>query len=125
MACATVALTDPGSVAGAVFLHVGEIDDQQLYLAEEISCEHCFEGIIGKSPAIQKVLEQVAIVAPTDSTVLLHGEAGTGKELIAPAIHNVSSRRDRAYVRMNCAAIPRDCWKAKCSATRRARSREP
>jgi formate hydrogenlyase transcriptional activator len=52
------------------------------------------------------VLEQVAIVAPTDSTVLLHGETGTGKELIARAIHNLSSRRDRSYVRMNCAAIP-------------------
>jgi len=52
------------------------------------------------------VLEQVAIVAPTDSTVLLHGETGTGKELIARAIHNLSSRRERAYVRMNCAAIP-------------------
>ncbi|MGO9303628.1 MAG: sigma 54-interacting transcriptional regulator, partial [Candidatus Korobacteraceae bacterium] len=68
--------------------------------------EYCFEGIIGKSPAIKKVLEQVAIVAPTDSTVLLHGETGTGKELIARAIHNLSSRRDRSFVRMNCAAIP-------------------
>ena len=67
---------------------------------------HCFEDIVGKSPAIQKVLEQVAIVAPTDSTVLLHGETGTGKELIARAIHKLSSRRERPYVRMNCAAIP-------------------
>ena len=52
------------------------------------------------------MLEQVAIVAPTDSTVLLHGETGTGKELVAQAIHNLSSRRERAFVRMNCAAIP-------------------
>ena len=52
------------------------------------------------------MLEQVAIVAPTDSTVLLHGETGTGKELIARAIHKLSSRRERSYVRMNCAAIP-------------------
>ena len=62
--------------------------------------------IVGKSPALLRVLEQVAIVAPTDSTVLLHGETGTGKELVARAIHNLSSRRERAYVRMNCAAIP-------------------
>ena len=68
--------------------------------------ESCFEGIIGKSPALQKVLQQVAIVAATDSTVLLHGETGTGKELIARAIHNLSSRRERTFVRMNCAAIP-------------------
>jgi formate hydrogenlyase transcriptional activator len=72
----------------------------------ETSSERGFEGIIGKSPALQRVLEQVAIVAPTDSTVLLHGETGTGKELIAQAIHNLSSRRNRALVRMNCAAIP-------------------
>ena len=68
--------------------------------------EHCFEGIIGRSRAIQKVLEQVCIVAPTDATVLLHGETGTGKELVANAIHNLSSRCRRDFVRMNCAAIP-------------------
>jgi formate hydrogenlyase transcriptional activator len=75
-------------------------------LGSEVGAEQYFAGIIGQSPAIQKVLEQVAIVAPTDSTVLLHGETGTGKELIARAIHNVSSRRQRSFVRMNCAAIP-------------------
>ena len=85
---------------------MSELAAQQLNLESEISSEHCFEGIIGKSPAIQRVLEQVAIVAPTDSTVLLHGETGTGKELIARAIHNLSSRRERSFVRMNCAAIP-------------------
>jgi len=77
-----------------------------LSLDSEICSECCFEGIIGKSPAIQTVLKQVSIVAPTDSTVLLHGETGTGKELVARAIHNLSSRRNRALVRMNCAAIP-------------------
>jgi formate hydrogenlyase transcriptional activator len=82
------------------------LEDQRLYLGSEISSECCFEGIIGKSPAIQKVLEQVAIVAPTDCTVLIYGETGTGKELIAHAIHNLSSRRGRTFVRMNCAAIP-------------------
>ena len=73
------------------------------YPAQEIEA-----GVVRLSPtqALQRVPEQVAIVAPTDSTVLLHGETGTGKELIARAIHNLSSRRDRAFVRMNCAAIP-------------------
>jgi formate hydrogenlyase transcriptional activator len=83
-----------------------DLEDEQLHLGAEISAESCFEGIIGKSPAIQEVLEQIEIVAPTDSTVLLHGETGTGKELVAKAIHNLSSRRERDFVRMNCAAIP-------------------
>jgi formate hydrogenlyase transcriptional activator len=103
---ATVAFTDLGGLAGAGFSNVSEIEDQQLHLETEIGSEHCFEDIVGKSRAIQMVLEQVAIVAPTDSTVLLHGETGTGKELIARAIHRLSSRRERHYVRMNCAAIP-------------------
>ena len=83
-----------------------ELEDLQVCLESGISTEYCFQGIIGKSPAIQKVLEQVAIVAPTDSTVLLHGETGTGKELVAQAIHKLSSRCERTFVRMNCAAIP-------------------
>ena len=77
-----------------------------LHLESEATSEQCFQGIIGNSPAIQKVLEEVTIVAPTDSTVLLHGETGTGKELIARAIHNLSCRRQHTFVRMNCAAIP-------------------
>src|SRR5215469_15191856 len=70
------------------------------------STECYFKEIVGNSTAIQKVLEQVTIVAGTDATVLLHGETGTGKELIAQAIHNLSARRQRTFVRMNCAAIP-------------------
>src|SRR5215470_15761361 len=105
MACATVDFTDLGGLAATSFPSVGE-QDQRLFLEWENSSEHCFEGIIGKSPAIRKVLEQVAIVAPTDSTVLLHGETGTGKELIARAIRNLSCRRRGNFVRMNCAAIP-------------------
>ena len=67
-----------------------------------------FEQIIGKSPALEAVLEQVERVAPTDSTVLIEGETGTGKELIARAIHNLSSRCGRAFIKLNCAAIPLD-----------------
>ena len=66
----------------------------------------CFEGIVGKSRALRRVFEQIEIVAPTGSTVLLHGDTGTGKELMARAVHNLSSRRNRAFARMNCAAIP-------------------
>src|SRR3984885_7688344 len=66
------------------------------------------EQIIGNSPALGVVLEQVKQVAPTDSTVLIEGETGTGKELIARAIHSSSSRRGCAFVKLNCAAIPLD-----------------
>jgi len=81
-------------------------EEERLYLESEIRSEHNFDDIVGKSDALHKALEQIAIVAPTDSTVLLHGETGTGKELVARAIHNLSSRRDRTCVRINCAAIP-------------------
>jgi formate hydrogenlyase transcriptional activator len=103
---ATVAFTDLGNPAEAGFPIISNLADQHVHLETEISSDHCFEEIVGRSPALQKVLDQVAIVAPTDSTVLLHGETGTGKELIARAIHRLSSRRERALVRMNCAAIP-------------------
>jgi formate hydrogenlyase transcriptional activator len=103
---ATVVFNDLEGIAGIGFPPLSDLAAQQLNLGSAINSEHCFEGIIGKSPAIQRVLEQVAIVAPTDSTVLLHGETGTGKELMARAIHNLSSRRERSFVRMNCAAIP-------------------
>lgn len=82
------------------------LDDQRLYLESEIISESGFEDIIGKSRALRKVLDQIPIVAPTDATVILHGETGTGKELIARAIHRCSSRADNTFVRLNCAAIP-------------------
>jgi formate hydrogenlyase transcriptional activator len=72
------------------------------------SSPHGFEEIVGNSPELEKVLEQVQHVAPTDSTVLIEGETGTGKELIARAIHSCSSRCGRPFVKLNCAAIPLD-----------------
>jgi transcriptional regulator with GAF, ATPase, and Fis domain len=75
---------------------------------DQASYERRFEQVIGNSPALEAMLEQVERVAPTDSTVLIQGETGTGKELIAHAIHNLSSRRGSAFVRLNCAAIPLD-----------------
>jgi formate hydrogenlyase transcriptional activator len=79
---------------------------EKLYLEDEIRSERPFEEIIGKSTALRRVLRQVETVAPTDATVLIYGETGTGKELIARAIHNLSPRRPQAFVKLNCAAIP-------------------
>jgi formate hydrogenlyase transcriptional activator len=81
---------------------------QRFGSGDQVSYERRFEQIIGNSPALEAVLEQVERVAPTDSTVLIEGETGTGKELIAHAIHNISSRCGRRFVRLNCAAIPLD-----------------
>jgi formate hydrogenlyase transcriptional activator len=78
--------------------------EQRLYLEEEIRAE--FGAIVGDSPALKTALNLVSVVAPTDSSVLILGETGTGKELIARAIHSLSSRRQRAFVKVNCAAIP-------------------
>jgi formate hydrogenlyase transcriptional activator len=82
------------------------LEEERLYLESEIGSEYNFGDIVGKSAALRSVLDQIAIVAPTGSTVLLHGETGTGKELFARAIHNRSPRRERTFVRLNCAAIP-------------------
>jgi formate hydrogenlyase transcriptional activator len=79
-----------------------------LRTSDQDSYERRFEQVIGNSPALEAVLEQVERVAPTGSTVLIQGETGTGKELIAHAIHNISSRCGRPFVRVNCAAIPLD-----------------
>jgi formate hydrogenlyase transcriptional activator len=91
----------------------GEVSDlkdklalENLYLEDEIRTELKFEEIIGKSEALHRVLQQVETVAPTDSTVLIYGETGTGKELVARALHNLSSRHANAFVKLNCAAIP-------------------
>src|ERR1700678_326565 len=92
------------------YREIAELKDklaqEKLYLEDEIRGELDFEGIVGQSSALRHVLNLVETVAPSDSTVLLLGETGTGKELIARAIHERSRRRDRTFVRLNCAAIP-------------------
>jgi formate hydrogenlyase transcriptional activator len=108
---------DSGQVLRWCGLHI-DIDDQRraqeraqlenLALREEIDKTSMFEEIVGTSPALQSVLMRVAKVAPSDSTVLIIGETGTGKELVARAIHKRSPRAGRAFVSVNCAAIPRD-----------------
>src|SRR5262245_25408978 len=82
------------------------LHEQNLYLQEEIKSEHNFEQIIGKSPALLEVLDQVGRVAPTDASVLVTGETGTGKELIARAVHSASPRQSKPLIKVNCAALP-------------------
>jgi formate hydrogenlyase transcriptional activator len=79
---------------------------EKLYLEEEIRTEISFDEIIGESPALRRALAQVELAAPASTTVLIFGETGTGKEIIARAIHNLSPRRERTFVKVNCAAIP-------------------
>jgi DNA-binding NtrC family response regulator len=102
--------------AGAVNFLTKPVDDEELLGAVRQSIASCldedngsgytFEDIVGKSDTLRKVLEQIAIVAPTGTTVLLQGETGTGKELLAHAVHSLSQRKGCAFVRLNCAAIP-------------------
>jgi formate hydrogenlyase transcriptional activator len=92
------------------YREISELKDklaqEKLYLEDEIRSELQFDQIVGHSPAIKHVLQLVETVAPSDSTVLLLGETGTGKELMARAIHDHSRRKDRTFVKLNCAAIP-------------------
>src|ERR1700751_5070057 len=83
-----------------------KLAQENLYLEDEIHSDANFKDIVGKSPELRRVLKLVETVAPTDSTALIYGETGTGKELIARAIHNLSPRRSRTFVKLNCAAIP-------------------
>jgi formate hydrogenlyase transcriptional activator len=79
---------------------------EKLYLEEELRSEHNFGEVIGTSPALKQVLKQVEIAAPSGATVLIQGETGTGKELVARAVHRLSSRREGNFIKLNCAAIP-------------------
>jgi formate hydrogenlyase transcriptional activator len=83
-----------------------KLAEEKLYLEDEIRSERNFGEVIGDSPAFRKALRQVETVAPTDATVLILGETGTGKELIARSVHELSARRERTFARLNCAAIP-------------------
>ena len=80
--------------------------EEKVYLEDEIRTDYRFEEIVGQSRALKAILKQVETVAPTDSTVLIYGETGTGKELMARAIHDLSPRRQGTFVKLNCAAIP-------------------
>ena len=104
-----------GQVAMAVnnavaFRQIADLRDrltqEKQYLEEEINLENRFEDIVGESTGLRQVLKDIETVAPTDATVLIQGETGTGKELLARAIHRLSPRRDRTFVKLNCAAIP-------------------
>jgi formate hydrogenlyase transcriptional activator len=92
------------------YREIAELKDklakEKVYLEEEIQTEYNFEEIVGESRALKQVLKQVQTVAATDSTVLVLGETGSGKELVARALHNLSARRARTFVKLNCAAIP-------------------
>jgi formate hydrogenlyase transcriptional activator len=102
------AISDAGNLPDFTGPTQWEIEraEEHLYLEEPVRKEDKFEGIIGRNASLRAVFEQIKIVAPTQSTVLILGETGTGKELIARAIHNRSARSERPFVRVNCAAIP-------------------
>ncbi|MBS1858953.1 MAG: sigma 54-interacting transcriptional regulator [Acidobacteria bacterium] len=82
------------------------LEEEKIYLEDEIRTDNRFEEIVGNSRALKAILKQVETVAPTDSTVLIYGETGTGKELLARAIHDLSARKQGTFVKLNCAAIP-------------------
>ena len=105
----------PDQVAMAVnnavaFRQIAELRDrlrqEKQYLEEEINLENRYEDIVGESKGLRQVLKEIETVAPTDATVLIQGETGTGKELLARAIHRLSPRSERTFIKLNCAAIP-------------------
>ena len=97
---------------------------EKLYLEDEIRLDNNNGNMVGAGAAFESLVKGLQIVAPTDATVLILGETGTGKELVARAIHELSSRSRGSFVKVNCAAIPLACSRASYSGTRRARSPE-
>jgi len=105
--CSQIAIALENALACREISELKEkLAQEKLYLEEEIRSQMNFDQIVGESPAIMQVLELIQTVAPSDSTVLLLGETGTGKELLARAIHDHSRRKSRTFVKLNCAAIP-------------------
>jgi formate hydrogenlyase transcriptional activator len=102
-----VAIATENAVA---FQEINELrrhmEDEKVYLEEEIRSEYRFDEMVGSGPALRGVLQQIETAAPTDSSILIQGETGTGKELVARAIHRLSSRANATFVKLNCAAIP-------------------
>ncbi len=88
------------------------VEAENVYLLEELHSNYEFKEIVGRSAAIAQVLRQVGMVAPTDANILITGESGTGKELVARAIHDLSSRKIRPFIKVNCAAIPRELFES-------------
>ncbi len=89
-----------------------QLQAENSYLQEELKVNHDYAGLVGESPAIHQILNQIELVAPTDASVLVTGESGTGKELVARAIHERSDRHQRPLIRVNCAAIPRELFES-------------
>ena len=89
-----------------------KLEQENAYLQEEILINYNHHKIVGSTPVIQKVIQQIELVGPTNASVLITGESGTGKELVARAIHDASNRSERPMIRVNCAAIPRDIFES-------------
>ncbi len=87
-------------------LRIHQLEEENIYLKERLNDRFDFSNIIGQSPAMNKLFETMALVAPSEATVLIIGESGTGKELIANAVHQNSPRKDRPFIKVNCAALP-------------------
>jgi transcriptional regulator with GAF, ATPase, and Fis domain len=108
---AAVAIANARAFEEIEQLH-GRLELENEYLREEVKVAHGFGEIVGASPALRKVLDQVGLVGPADTTALIYGESGTGKELIARALHEHSRRSDRAMVTVNCGSVPRELFES-------------
>ena len=102
-----------------------EMSLQHQELKKELEDSNALKGMIGTSPAMQKVQELIKKVSNTKANVLITGESGVGKELVANAIHNLSSRRDKSFIKVHCAALSETLWKASCSVMKREHLPEP